>query len=534
MRGISITGRLETAIGRTRAGRRAADVVSELKERVVPTHWSSLFGVVTGASLATVFISGIVLMFFYVPSSQLVTYHGAYAPLDGATMSTAYRSVLDLSLGTPGGLLLRQVHHWSALLLPVAVTAQLLATFFTGGFRRPRQWAWLVLVLVFVVTLAAGWSGYGLPDDLLAGTGLRIVQGIVVAIPVLGAWASSVLFGGGFPGTIIEHLYPIHLVASAALLALVVVRARMAWRHGPTQFAGPGRSDDVVVGVPILPTGAARAAALGAAVAAVLVLVGATFTIAPIWVYGPSSPSDASAGSQPDWYTGFLDGALRLVPPGWEFEVGGYTVSLAVLVPLAVVGLFLLLLAVYPFLELWAVGDRREHRLLERPRSTPVRTGIGVAGMAFYGALWGAASADIVAVRFGMSLETVVHLFQVLLLAGPVVGFVLAERICIALQKRDREVALHGFETGRIVRMPGGRYVELHRSVDRYERFRLLAVEPAPDVPVRPDRRGRLHPSLRLRAALVHVLFQDRLAPPTRDELAAIEQDERVEELSAA
>jgi ubiquinol-cytochrome c reductase cytochrome b subunit len=437
-------------------------------------------------------VSGVLLMLFYTPSSDLVSYRGGYRPLDGVEMSKAYRSVIDLSFAVPGGLLLRQVHHWAALLLPASVTMQLVVAFFTAGFRRPRQWAWLVLVGIFLLVLVAGWSGYALPDDMLAGTGLRIVEGIMVGIPVVGAWLSAMLFGGEFPGTVIEHLYPIHLLASVALVGLVALRARMSWVHRPAQFPGLGRTERNVVGIPMYPDAAARAVGLAGSVAGILVLTGASVTIAPIWNLGPSSPGDASAGSQPDWYTGFLDGALRLVPPGWEISVGGHPLTLAVLIPLAVVGAFVLALAAYPFIENWAVGDRADHGLLQRPRSTPNRTGIGVAGMTFYGVLWAAASADVLAVRFGLSIETVVRTLQVLLVVGPIAGFLIAQRICIGLQQKDAGILAHGYETGRIVRLPGGEYVEVHAPVDGEEHARLANVEGRPVVDLEPDDRGRV------------------------------------------
>ena len=192
-----------------------------------------------------------------------------------------------------------------------------------------------------------------------------------------------------------------------------------------------------------------------------------TVTINPIWLYGPASPGNAGAGSQPDWYTGFLDGALRLVPPGWEFVAFDRTWTLALLAPLAVVTIFFLLVAAYPFIEGWITGDQREHHLLDRPRNTPTRTGIGVAGMVFAGTLWAAGSADLIAVAFSLTIEGVVLAMQLLLVAGPIIAFIVTRRVCIALQRKDRELLLHGFETGRIVRLPGGEYVEVHQHARR-------------------------------------------------------------------
>jgi ubiquinol-cytochrome c reductase cytochrome b subunit len=506
---MSITERVQRSFDESSAGRRLTALVAAARQHPVHLHWTNLLGVVTAACIAVLFLTGVVLMFFYTPSSERVVYDGGYLPLHGTEMSKALESTLAISFDVRGGLLLRQAHHWAALLLPAALILQLAVTFFTGAFRRPRQWSWVVLFLLLIAALAAGWSGYALPDDLLSGTGLVIVQGIVLGIPVVGTWIAALLFGGGFPGRIIENLYPIHLLVSAALLVLVAARLRSAWVHGAQHF--PGRRDAVV---PLLPTAAKRGAGLFAIVFGALMLLGATVTVGPVWLYGPSDPGSASAGSQPDWYTGFLDGALRLVPPGWEVQLGDYTLTLAVLVPLAVVGAFLAVVLLYPFLENWITRGAGDPGILDRPRNVPVRTAIGVAGIAFYGVLWGAASADVAAALLHLSLEGVLTAFQVLLFAGPVIAFVVTHRICLGLQRKDRDLVTHGYETGRIVRLPGGEYIEVHRPIGAEQRGRLAAPRYAP-VMLRPNPRGRITLTARIRSTISRVLFRDELAPVT-------------------
>jgi ubiquinol-cytochrome c reductase cytochrome b subunit len=502
-----ITARLHRALDDTIAGRRIHTAVDSLRHRRSYRHWTDVFGIVTFASIAMLMITGAVLSFFYAPSSAATTYHGSYAPLRGAEMSHALASTLGISFDVRGGLLVRQGHHWAALLLPASIIGQLVVTFFTGGFRRPRQWAWVLLFLTLIAALAAGWSGYALPDDLLSGTGLRIVEGIVLGIPVVGTWVASLLFGGPFPGRIIENLWVVHLLVSVALLAVVALRARAVSRLPALHFRG-------VDAVPLLPTGLRRSGRIFITAVSLLVLIAATVTVSPVWLYGRSDPGNVSAGSQPDWYTGFLDGALRLVPPGWEIEVGGYTLTLAVLVPLAVIGAFLLAVVGYPFIENWTTRDRAGSLILDRPRDVPTRTAIGVAGMTFYGVLWGAASADLLAHQLGLSLEGVLMTFQVLLFAGPVIGFVVAQRVCLGLQRKDRDVLAHGYETGRIVRMPGGEYIEVHAPVSGAVRERMVGGGYAPLV-LRPDRHGRISLSNRMRVLVSRALFRDRIAPVT-------------------
>jgi ubiquinol-cytochrome c reductase cytochrome b subunit len=465
----------------------------------VHLRWSNLFGVVTFACLLVLAVTGIVLATWYTPSNELVTYTGPYEPLQGVTVTEAFASTMRISFEETGGLLLRQTHHWAALVMPASMIMQLLVTFFSGGFRRPRQLSWVLLVVAFVLVLAAGWSGYALPDDMLSGTGLRIVEGVVVSIPFVGTWLSGWMFGGPFPGQIIENLYPLHAVLAPGLLVVVmIVRAALTVRHGQAE---PPPTARAALGLRLWPDAALRAAGMVGLTGAVLVLLGATSTISPVWAYGPASGGEVGAGSQPDWYMGFLDGALRLVPVGWETEWMGWTVTFATLVPLLVVAAYFGVLLVYPYVEAWVNQDRELHHVLDRPRNVPVRTGIGVAGALFYGILWGAASADIVSTEFSVPFETIITTLQVALIAGPPLAFEVTRRVAIGLQRKDREVALHGHETGRIVRMPNGGYAEVHRPVSEAERA-LLAVAAVPAVPGRPDDQGRLSGRERLRGAL--------------------------------
>ncbi|MDR7385694.1 cytochrome b [Promicromonospora iranensis] len=480
--------------------RRRTAFLAMLGRRRVQLRWSNLFGVVTFACLIVLAVTGVLLAFWYTPSNELVTYDGPYGPLRGATVTEAFDSTMRISFEQTGGLLVRQTHHWAALVMPASMIVQLLVTFFTGGFRRPRQLSWVLLVVAFILVLVAGWSGYALPDDMLSGTGLRIVEGVVLSIPFIGTWVASWMFGGPFPGQIIENLYPVHAVVAPGLLVLVmVVRGVLSLRHG--QAAHPRSAPAASLGLRLWPDAALRAAGMTGMTAAVLVLLGATSTISPVWSYGPASGGEVGAGSQPDWYMGFLDGALRLVPVGWEAEWLGWTVTFATLVPLVVIAGYFAVLIVYPYLEAWVDQDRAPHHVLDRPRNVPVRTGIGVAGVLFYGILWGAASADIVSTELSVPFETIITTLQVALLVGPALAFEVTRRVCIGLQRKDREVALHGHETGRVVRMSNGGYAEIHQPAGDAE-LALLSVTPVPAAPGRAGGDGRLSGRERLRGAL--------------------------------
>jgi ubiquinol-cytochrome c reductase cytochrome b subunit len=295
----------------------------------------------------------------------------------------------------------------------------------------------------------------------------------------------------------------------------------MVFVNKHTQYAGPGRTNDNVVGVPVMPVFAAKAGGFFFIVFGVIVLVAANVTINPIWNYGPYDPSPVSAGTQPDWYIGFADGMLRLIPPGWELEIWGFTLSLNILVPLLVLPLFLALVAFYPFFEAWVTGDKRHHNIADRPRNAPMRTAIGAAGVTFYAVMWAAASSDLIATHFRLTMEGVINTLQVLLILGPIIAFVVTRRICFALQKKDREIALHGYESGRIVRLPGGEYIEVHEPLSAYERWRLVSYEDYKPLMVRPDARGRISVLQRVRAGFSRLFFEDRIAPVTKSELEA-------------
>ena len=251
----------------------------------------------------------------------------------------------------------------------------------------------------------------------------------------------------------------------------------------------------------------------------VVMLIASLFTINPIWNYGPYDPSPVSAGTQPDWYIGFADGAMRLIPPGWEFVWLNHTYSLNIVVVLAVVGLFIVTVMIYPFIEAWITGDKREHHVLDRPRNAPTRTAIGAAGVTFYASLWAAASSDIMATHFQLTMEGVIHTLQATTLLGPFLAFFITKRVCLALQKKDREIVLHGYESGRIVRLPGGEFVEVHQPVDEYERWKLVSYSDFKPLMLRPNAQGKIGVAEKVRAGLSRWFFEDRITPVTQTEL---------------
>jgi ubiquinol-cytochrome c reductase cytochrome b subunit len=528
------TTRPETALEPTRGARftgwagnyldertSISGLVKELGRKIFPDHWSFMLGEVALYSFIVILLSGTFLTFFFQASMATQVYDGSWVPLKGIEMSAAMKSTLDISFDIRGGLLMRQVHHWAALLFIASIGLHMLRIYFTGAFRKPREINWLIGFTLFILAMLEGFTGYSLPDDLLSGNGLRIIDGMVKGIPIVGTWTSYLIFGGEFPGTdIVGRLYTVHiLLGPAILVAALGVHLLLLVINKHTQFAGPGHTNDNVVGVPIMPVFAAKAGGFFFIIFGVIVLIASFFTINPIWVYGPYDPSPVSAGTQPDWYIGFADGALRLVPPGWELELGGYTLSLNILLVLVVVGVFLVVVALYPFIEGWITGDQREHHIADRPRNAPVRTAIGAAGVTFYAMLWAAASSDLIATHFRLTIEGVIHGCQVLLIVGPIIAYFVTKRVCVGLQKKDREIAMHGYESGRIVRLPGGEYIEVHEQLDDYERWKLVSFEDYKPLMIRPDKKGRITVNQRLRAAASNWFFEDRIAPVSRGEI---------------
>jgi ubiquinol-cytochrome c reductase cytochrome b subunit len=498
-------------------------LVRELGRKIFPDHWSFMLGEVALYSFIVILLTGTFLTFFFQASMSEVTYDGSYLPLKGIDMSAAMNSALHISFDIRGGLLMRQVHHWAALLFVASIGLHMLRIFFTGAFRKPRELNWFIGFVLFVLALAEGFTGYSLPDDLLSGNGLRIIDGLVKGIPVIGTWTSYLLFGGEFPGTaIVGRLYTLHiLLLPAILVAALGVHLVLLVINKHTQFAGPGKTNDNVVGVPIMPVFAAKAGGFFFIVFGVIVLMATFFTINPIWLYGPYDPSPISAGTQPDWYIGFADGALRLVPSGLGFQIGNFTFALNVFLPTVVLVLFLIAVAFYPFLEGWVTGDKREHHIADRPRNAPTRTAIGAAGVTFYAVLWAAASSDLIATHFALTIEGVILSLQILLIIGPVIAYLVTKRMCIGLMKKDREIALHGYESGRIVRLPGGEYIEVHEQLTDYERWRLLSFDDYKPLMLRPNAKGEISPFERVRSGLSSWFFEDRITPVSKSELEA-------------
>jgi ubiquinol-cytochrome c reductase cytochrome b subunit len=393
---------------------------------VFPDHWSFMIGEIALYAFLILVLTGVFLSLFFEGSTGEVVYEGSYDPLQGVEVSQAYNSVVELSFDVRAGLVMRQIHHWAALVFIAAMVVHLCRIFFTGAFRKPREINWIIGVTLLLLGIFNGFTGYSLPDDLLSGTGLRIAHSIALSMPVVGSWIAFLVFGGEFPAEdIIGRLLVVHImIVPAAIGGLIVAHLAILWRQKHTDFPGPGRTETNVVGSKLWPTYAAKSVSLFLAVFAVTALLGGLVQINPVWLYGPFRPEQVSSPAQPDWYMGWVEGALRLMP-AWELRAFGYEIPNPFFPAVLLPGITFLLLYAWPFLEARFTKDLEPHHLLDRARDHPARTALGAATLTFYVVLFFAASNDLVAKIMEVRVETVTTVYQVLVLAlPPIVGYI--------------------------------------------------------------------------------------------------------------
>ncbi|MFE6942545.1 cytochrome bc1 complex cytochrome b subunit [Streptomyces chartreusis] len=502
--------------------------------KVFPDHWSFMLGEVCLYSFLVLILTGVYLTLFFEPSTAEVVYNGTYEPLNGVLMTRAYESTLDISFEVRGGLLIRQIHHWAALVFVTGMLVHMMRVFFTGAFRKPRELNWVFGWTLLMLGIITGLTGYSLPDDLLSGTGLRFAYGAILSVPIVGTYLAFFLFGGEFPGEdFIARLYPVHiLLLPGIMLGLVVAHLILVFYHKHTQYPGPGRDQKSVVGMPFLPVYMAKAGGFFFLVFGVLALMGGVASINPVWAFGPYRPDLVTTGAQPDWYLGFSEGLIRVMP-GWELNAWGHTLELGVFIPFSLFPLILLALGLYPFLEAWVTGDRREHHILDRPRNVPVRTGLGAAWLSLYAVLLIGGGNDIVATHLHLSINVITWFVRIAVFVVPVLTYVVTKRICLGLQRRDRDNVLHGRETGTIKRLPHGEYIEVHEPLTQGQLHTLTQHEQHPPYEIGPtvDANGvrrRVTPSQRVRARLARAMFgsASRIEKPTVEEYREVTSGE--------
>lgn len=398
--------------------------------KIFPDHWSFMLGEIAMYSFVILLFTGVFLTLFFVPSSKDVVYNGAYAPLRGTKVSEAFASTLNISFSVRAGLVMRQMHHWAANVFIAAIVVHVCRIFFTGAFRKPREINWLIGTGLLVLAIVNGFLGYSLPDDLISGTGIRIAFSIVLSVPVVGSYLAFLLFGGNFPGdSIIPRFYSLHiLIVPALIVGLLTAHLAIMWHQKHTQFKGRGKTDRNVVGVAMWPAYAFQAGGFFFVTAAVIAILGGLVQINPIWLYGQYVPFRVSYAVQPDWYMGWLDGALRLMP-SWEVQAFGHMIPNVFFPSVLLPGITFTLLGAWPFIEKKITKDNSEHNLLDNPRDVPWRTSVGVGLITFYVVLFFASSTDVLANSFSLSLNFVLWAFRVLLFVVPPIAAYIAYKL---------------------------------------------------------------------------------------------------------
>ena len=411
----------------------------KMLNKIFPDHWSFLIGEIALYSFIVLLGTGVFLTLYFVPSSKEVIYEGSYAPLRGQPVSEAFASTLNLSFAVRGGLLMRQMHHWSANIFVGSIVVHMLRIFFTGAFRKPRELNWIVGSTLLILAIFNGFLGYSLPDDLVSGTGIRISFSIVESIPLIGSYAAFFLFGGNFPGNaIIPRFFILHvLVLPAVIVGLLSAHLGMLVRQKHTQFPGRGNTPRNVVGAPLWPTFVAKTTGFMFLTVAVTGVLSAFFQINPVWLYGPYVPYKVSYAVQPDWYMGWLDGALRIMP-SWEIVGFGHMIPNVFFPAILLPGITFGVLQMWPFIEARLTHDHAEHQILDRPRDRPKRTAFGAAVFSFYFVLFGASATDVLANYLSISLNVVLTSFRFLAIAVPLIVFPVTYRICKEMQSVPR------------------------------------------------------------------------------------------------
>jgi len=449
---MSTTEERIAAQKRRRAARAGTDTIDErlgsskfltsVLDKIFPDHWSFMVGEIAMDSLIVLIVTGIYLALFYVPSSKQVVYAPTsghvYIPLVGQKMSEAYQSVINISFNVRFGLIMRQAHHWAALIFLAAVFFHMARIFFTGAFRKPREINWIIGLLLWQIVALEGFTGYSLPDDLLSGTGLRVIYSIVESIPFVGTWLVYALWGGRFPGTsLIPRLFVVHeFLFPLLIIGLLTAHLMILWHQKHTDFPGPGKTETNIRGSRIWPQYALKAGGLMMLVASVIFLLAGFVQINPVWIYGPYHPYTVSAGAQPDWYLGWQDGAVRLWPH-WEFRSFGHEIANPFFPGLLLPGILLGVMFAWPWIDKKIYKDYRAHNLLDRPRDKPFRTGVGAAAVTLFSLLTMASGTDIIANNLHVSYEAIVVALDYLVIIGPIVAFIIAYKACQRLQEVD-------------------------------------------------------------------------------------------------
>jgi ubiquinol-cytochrome c reductase cytochrome b subunit len=402
----------------------SGSLVRTALRKVYPDHWSFYLGEFALYCFILLVATGVWLTFVYDPSER-----GAYA------------SVVALGRHDPTGYLIRQIHHWSAVVFVAAIVLHMGRIFFTAAFRKPRELNWVVGVLLLVLASLTGFTGYSLPNDALSGTGLRIATSVVLAIPFIGAWAANLINGGRYPGPLLlPHIYTVHVYFLPVIIGgLIAAHLGMLVLQKHTQFV---RDETRVVGRRFAPDYALRGVAAFGATAAFIAALSAVVEINPIERYGAYRVWIVPNPATPDWYAGWLDGALRL-GPAIEFRIFGHPIPAVFWPGLVLPTLAFALVVAWPWIDAALTGDRAYTDVLVPPSAAPLRVGVGAALITAGIVLTLAATDDEQARTLHVPVASIVTLYRLAFAFGSIAVGVLAAVFASEVRKRRDAIGPH-------------------------------------------------------------------------------------------
>jgi ubiquinol-cytochrome c reductase cytochrome b subunit len=392
--------------------------------KVFPTNWSFLLGEVAVFALVILVLTGTFLTFFYRPSVDPVLYTGSNPVFAGRELPAAFESIVRMSTDVNAGLLFRRLHRGASHLFIATVVLHMLRILFTGAFRRPREVNYFLGIVLLTLTFGAGFTGYSLPYDSLAGTGIRIAYSELLSLPLIGDRVAFWIFGGAFPtGDVIPRFFVLHvMVLPAAIIGAVTVHLLIVYVQKHTQFPRLGiDGHKLVLGKPLWPLQFAESASLflwtGGVVAAAAVLI----PWSDVTLLGPYVPGEVGNNAQPDWFMFWLEGMLRIFPP-LEFGILDVVVISGPFVAgILLPGLIFTVLGAYPFIEKRVYRLEGEWHVLQNPLEIPLRAGVMLGFWSFLLILSAAATNDILSRMFGVPVEIVTWAFRSAVIVVPVV-----------------------------------------------------------------------------------------------------------------
>ena len=393
----------------------------KVANKVFPHHWSFLLGEIALVAFIVLVLTGIFLTMFYRPTTDPTIYTGTNEVFSGQELPAAFESIVRLSYDVPGGLLFRRLHRAAAHLFVATIILHLLRVLLTGAFRRPREINYHVGVVLLLLSFATGFTGYSLPYDALAGTGIRVAYSMALSIPYIGDNVTFWIFGGQFPtGDVIPRFFVLHvLILPLLIMGLIGAHLSLLTRQRHTQF--PRRNIDGhrwIVGKPLWPSQFAETTTLTLWVGGVLAASAVLVPWSDIMLQGPYRAGEVGNNAQPDWYMFFLEGALRIFP-ALEFSILGMTVSGPFFAGAVIPGLVIGFLIGYPFLERKVYRLEGDWHVLQNPLDVPLRAAFVTGTFVFLLLMSAAATNDILSRLTGIPVEVWTIIFQVACIVVP-------------------------------------------------------------------------------------------------------------------